>query len=151
LGDGPVVALLGPRQCGKTTLAREFLAPTSSHYFDLEDPAAAALMEHPKMGASWEGFALEETLRAARPDEVYFWAVHSGAELDLLMIKNGRRIGVEFKREDAPRANRSMHPAMADLEFDRLLVVYPRTRSYPIAERIRALPLQHIDQQNQFV
>jgi predicted AAA+ superfamily ATPase len=99
------------------------------------------LLTHPKLGASWEGFALEEVLRAAQPDEAYFWAVHSGAELDLLMFKDGHRIGVEFKREDAPRLTRSMRTAFTDLELERLLVVYPGSRPYQIAEHIHALPL----------
>jgi predicted AAA+ superfamily ATPase len=99
------------------------------------------LLTHPKLGASWEGFALEEVLRAAQPDEAYFWAVHSGAELDLLMFKDGHRIGVEFKREDAPRLTRSMRTAFTDLELERLLVVYPGSRPYPIADHIHALPL----------
>jgi uncharacterized protein len=99
------------------------------------------LLTHPKLGASWEGFALEEVLRAVQPDEAYFWAVHSGAELDLLMFKDGHRIGVEFKREDAPRLTRSMRTAFTDLELERLLVVFPGSRPYPIAEHIHALPL----------
>jgi hypothetical protein len=68
--------------------------------------------------------------------------VHSGAELDLLMIKDGRRIGVEFKREDAPRATRSMRTAMVDLELERLLVIYPGSRVYQINECSHALPLR---------
>ena len=83
-------------------------------------------------------------LRAACPDEVYFWAVHNGAEIDLLMLKNGRKIGVEFKREDAPRATRSMHTALDDLELDRLLVVYPGDRVFNPADRMHALPLHEI-------
>jgi predicted AAA+ superfamily ATPase len=104
--------------------------------------SARELHTHPQLGASWEGFALEEVMRAARPDEVYFWSVHSGAELDLLMIKDGRRIGVEFKREDAPRATRSMRTAMVDLELERLLVIYPGSRVYQINECSHALPLR---------
>ncbi len=61
------------------------------------------LWSHPKTGASWEGYALEETLKALNPDQAYFWATHQGAELDLLIFKNGKRYGVEFKRSDAPR------------------------------------------------
>ena len=72
---------------------------------------AAALARHPKSGSSWEGFALDQVLRIARPDEAYFWATHAGAELDLLMIKDGRRVGVEFKRADAPQMTPSMRLA----------------------------------------
>lgn len=103
-----------------------------------------AMQTHPKLGASWEGFALEETLKAAAPDEAYFWAVHSGSELDLLMFRNGRRTGVEFKRSDAPRMTRSMGIAMNDLKLDELIVVYPGIRTYELAERVRVLPLAEI-------
>jgi predicted AAA+ superfamily ATPase len=98
------------------------------------------LLTHPKSGASWEGFALEELIRSEAPDEVYFYAVHSGSELDLLMIKRGRRIGVEFKRADAPKLTRSMEISLTDLELDELWVIYPGTRSYSLAEKVTARP-----------
>lgn len=107
-------------------------------------PSWDAMQTHPKLGASWEGFALEETLKAAVPDEAYFWAVHSGSELDLLMFRNGRRTGVEFKRSDAPKLTRSMGIAMADLKLDELVVVYPGIRTYGLAERVKVLPLAEI-------
>ena len=100
-----------------------------------------ALLSHPKSGASWEGFALESTLRLARPDEAYFWATHAGAELDLLMIKDGRRVGVEFKRVDAPRLTPSMNIALKDLRLDRLHVVYPGTRRYALSDQVEVVPL----------
>ena len=87
-----------------------------------------ALHRHPKSGASWEGFALDQVLRVARADAAYFWATHAGAELDLLMQKDGRRVGVEFKRADAPSLTPSMRIAMRDLGLDALYVVYPGTR-----------------------
>ena len=99
------------------------------------------LLTHPKSGASWEGFALEELIRAESPDEVYFYAVHSGSELDLLMIKKGRRIGVEFKRADAPKLTRSMEISLTDLVLDELWVIYPGTRSYGLADKVTARPL----------
>lgn len=101
----------------------------------------ADLVRHPRMGASWEGFALEQVLRLARPDDAYFWATHTGAELDLLMFKHGRRVGVEFKYMDAPRLTPSMRSAMTDLKLDALYVVYPGDRRYTLAERIEAVPL----------
>jgi len=82
---------------------------------------------HPKLGASWEGFALEEILRSHQPDEAYFYAVHSGCELDLLMFLRGRKVGVEFKRADAPKLTRSMQTVLADLDLDELWVIYPGT------------------------
>lgn len=101
----------------------------------------ADLLTHPACGASWEGYIVEEALSAIQPDEAYFWATHNGAELDLLLIKNGKRIGIECKRADAPRITPSIKIAMTDLELDRLLVIYPGARSYPLAERIAAMPL----------
>ena len=101
----------------------------------------AALARHPKSGASWEGFALDQVLRIARPDAAYFWATHAGAELDLMMLKDGRRVGVEFKRADAPSLTASMRVALADLDLDALYVVYPGARRYRLAERVEAVPL----------
>ena len=91
-----------------------------------------ALWQHPKSGASWEGFALEQVLSVAQPDEAYFWATHAGAELDLLMFKHGLRVGVEFKRVDAPKMTASMHIALQDLKLDALYVVYPGERRYAL-------------------
>lgn len=102
---------------------------------------ASALSGHPKSGASWEGFALEQVLRIARPDQAYFWATHGGAELDLLLLKDGRRIGVEFKRTDAPVLTASMKIAEQDLQLDRFYVVYPGERRYSIGRRAEAVPL----------
>jgi predicted AAA+ superfamily ATPase len=102
------------------------------------------LQTHPKSGASWEGYAIEEVLKATAPDEAYYWATHNGAELDLLILKDGHRIGVECKRVDAPRLTPSMRSAMQDLELDRLFVVYPGTLTYPIAEKISALPINYL-------
>lgn len=96
---------------------------------------------HPKVGASWEGYAVEEVLKALQPDEAYFWATHQGAELDLLLFQRGRRIGVECKRVDAPTLTPSMRIAMEDLKLDHLLVVYPGERRYPLADRVEAVPL----------
>ena len=104
--------------------------------------SASELMTHPKLGASWEGFALEELVQAQRPDNVWFYAVHSGSELDLLMETGGQRIGVEFKRADAPTATRSMHLAITDVGLDELWVVYPGTRAYALEDRIKVRPLK---------
>ena len=102
------------------------------------------LHTHPKLGASWEGFALEETLQAVKPDQAYFYAVHNSAELDLFMLVGGHRIGVEFKREDAPRLTHSMQVAMQDLKLDHLSIIYPGTRRYALHEKINALPLRDV-------
>lgn len=96
---------------------------------------------HPKVGASWEGYAVEEVLKAWQPDEAYFWATHQGAELDLLLFKNGERIGVECKRSDGPTLTPSMRIALADLGLDRLHVVYPGDRRYALAKNVDVMPL----------
>jgi hypothetical protein len=99
-----------------------------------------ALLAHPKVGASWEGFLLEQVLQIARPDEAYFWATHQGAELDLLMFKHGRRVGVEFKRADAPTLTPSMRIAMQDLRLDQLIVVYPGPKAYRLSANVQVVP-----------
>ena len=98
------------------------------------------LLTDPRLGASWEGFILEKTLAEARPDHAYFWATHAGAELDLLLFANGRRIGVEIKRVDAPRRTPSMAAALSDLSLDMLGVIYPGDLRYRIGEQIVAIP-----------
>ena len=102
------------------------------------------LEHHPKVGASWEGYAIEEILKALRPDDAYFWATHQGAELDLLLFKNGRRIGIECKRADAPTFTASMRIAMADLKLDELRVAYPGTKRYPLAKNVEVVPLAEL-------
>ena len=104
----------------------------------------AALLSHPKAGASWETFALEEAIRVIRPDREYFWATHGGAELDLLILKDGKRLGFEFKRAYAPSLTASMRSALADLALDFLWVIYPGDRDYALGERARAWPFARI-------
>src|SRR4029434_6467901 len=101
---------------------------------------------HPKVGASWEGFALGEVITrlGARPDQCFFWATHTGAELDLLVVRGHRRWGFEFKRTVAPRLTRSMHSALADLHLERLEVVHTGDQTFPLAERVRALALPRL-------
>ena len=100
-----------------------------------------ALLAHPHCGASWEGFALEQVLRIAKPDAAYFWATHQGAELDLLMLRGSQRVGVEFKRADVPKITPSMHIAMNDLKLDTLYVVYPGEQRFTLGDRMEAVPL----------
>ncbi len=101
----------------------------------------ADLLLHPRLGASWEGYIVEEIIKALNPDEAWFWATHAGAELDLLLISAGQRLGVEIKRLDAPRLTASMRIAMDELALDKLLVVYPGDRRYALAEGVEALSL----------
>jgi predicted AAA+ superfamily ATPase len=99
---------------------------------------------HPKVGASWEGYAVEEVLKALRPDEAYYWATHQGAEIDLLLFQRGRRIGVECKRMDAPVLTPSMRIALTDLKLDELRVVYPGEKRYAMASKVEAVPLAQL-------
>ena len=99
---------------------------------------------HPRYGASWEGFALEQTLLAHGEREAYFYGTQRGAELDLMLLRRGRRWGFEFKCTDAPRTTKSMHIVMEDLGLDRLWVIYPGDREYPLTDTITALPLKNI-------
>jgi hypothetical protein len=96
---------------------------------------------HPKVGASWEGYAVEEVLKHVRPDEAYYWKTHNGAELDLLLFKDGRRIGVECKRADAPVLTPSMRIALSDLKLDRLYVLYPGEKGYSLGKKVEVVPL----------
>lgn len=110
----------------------------------LEIDDRRSLLAHPGVGASFEGFAIEQVLRAAGPRQAFFWATHSGAELDLLFVHEGRRLGVEVKLTEAPSATRSMRSALTDLSLHHLWIVYPGRHRYPIDERITALPLQEV-------
>jgi len=118
-----------------------YLRDTGLLHYLLGIRSEQELAIHPRGGASWEGYVIEEVIKVARPDEAYFWAAHSGAELDLLLIKNGRRIGVECKRMDAPRLTPSMRIALQDLQLDSLLVIYPGLHPYPLGEKTQAIPL----------
>jgi len=99
------------------------------------------LEHHPKVGASWEGYAVEEILKAFQPDEAYYWATHNGAEIDLVLFKGGKRIGIECKRADAPALTPSMRNALVDLKLDRLYVAYPGERRYRLDKRVEVVPL----------
>lgn len=105
-----------------------------------------ALLGHPKVGASWEGFAMQQVISAlgANAQQCYFWKLHSGAELDLLILGNGLRQGFEFKLTDSPRASASMHTAVRDLKLDSLHVVHAGAHSYSMAEHIHALALADV-------
>jgi predicted AAA+ superfamily ATPase len=104
------------------------------------------LLSHPKLGASWEGYAIEEVLKIEDSAEAYFWATHQGAELDLLLLKAGRRLGVEAKRADAPKVTPSMRIALEDLRLDHLTVLYPGETQYELDERISVVPLTALGQ-----
>ena len=112
----------------------------------LEMMEAMDLPRHPQYGASWEGFALEQTLIAHGQRDAYFYGTQRGAELDLLLLRRGRRWGFEFKCSDAPTTTKSMHIVLDDLKLEHLWVVYPGPLRYPMSEKITALPLREIHQ-----
>jgi uncharacterized protein len=100
-----------------------------------------ALLEHPKVGASWEGFVIEQVLGTEAYDEAWFWATHQGAEIDLILRRGDRLLGVECKRADAPKLTPSIRVAMGDLGLERVAVIYPGTRRYALDERVEVVPL----------
>lgn len=102
------------------------------------------ILSHPKAGASWEGYVIEQVLGIVEPDEAYFWATHQGAELDLLLMKGGKRFGVEVKRQDAPTLTSSMRIAFEDLNLEHLTVIYPGARAYPLGRRVTVLPIEAV-------
>ena len=104
----------------------------------------AHLQGHPKIGASWEGFAIEHVISVFETRDAYFWATHAGAELDLLVMTAGRRYGFEFKYADAPGRTRSMHSAIKDLQLEHLWVVYPGVQEYTLHERISVIPMEAV-------
>ncbi len=99
------------------------------------------LQSHPKLGSSWEGFCIEQILSITGSSNAYFWATHAGAELDLFILHNGKRIGVEIKYSDGPTTTRSMRQALEDLSLDHLYVVYPGKDDYPLDKNITVTSL----------
>ena len=110
----------------------------------LDIAGRTALDSHPKLGASWEGFAIEQILSVTGDRNAYFWATHAGAELDLLVFHGGKRLGFEFKYSEKPTTSKSMHVALADLALDRLYVVHPGKHEFPLTEAITAIPLPKV-------
>ncbi len=104
----------------------------------------AVLEGHPKLGASWEGFAMEQVLRITGEHDAWFWATYSGAELDLMTQRKGKRVGFEFKYSDAAKLAKSMHIALQDLKLEKLFVVYPGKESYPLHPKIEAVSILHL-------
>ncbi len=123
-----------------------YLADTGLLHALLDAPNARALEGHPKIGASFEGFALQEVVRALRvhPEQCYFWATHQGAELDLLVVEGTRRRGFEFKRSDAPGVTKSMRNAIDDLGLETIDVIHTGVTTYPLSDRIRAVAVSRV-------
>lgn len=104
------------------------------------------VQSHPKLGFSWESFALEEILLLTGLErDAYFYKTYAGAELDLMVIQGGRRLGFEFKYQDAPTTSRSMHTIIEELNLERLWIVYPGETAYPLRDRIDVVPLSKLD------
>ena len=104
------------------------------------------LLGHPKAGASWEGFAIQQVVRRLRaaPEECFFWALHSAADLDLLVVRGRRRLGFEMKFTEAPRVTPSMRSALQTLRLDRLEVIHVGPDTFPMADRIRAVSISRL-------
>jgi len=134
---------LGKRQ---VRAPKVYLADSGLLHTLLNVQTHADLEGHPKVGASWEGFALGEVITrlGAQPEECFFWATHAGAELDLLVVRGARHWGFEFKRTVAPRLTRSMHTAITDLHLEHLEVVHAGEQTFPLAATVRALALSRL-------
>ena len=123
-----------------------YLRDSGILHFLLGVQKADDLPMHPRYGASWEGFALEQTLVALGSGNAYFYATQRGAELDLMLLRGGRRWGFEFKCTDAPRTTKAMHIAIDDLGLEHLWVIYPGSVRYPMTARITAMPLVEVNE-----
>lgn len=112
----------------------------------LNVPDIESLEGHPKLGSSWEGFAVELIIRHFKAEkDAFYWATHAGAELDLFIIRNNKRLGFEVKYSDAPTTTKSMHIVIEDLKLEHLYVIYPGSESYELKNNITVIPLQHIN------
>jgi uncharacterized protein len=100
---------------------------------------------HPKLGAAWEGFVLEEVIRRVGDRDVYFWGTHAGAELDILVQRGRAPVGIEVKWADAPTMTKSMHVALSDLGLRRLAVVYPGDKRYTLQKGVEVVPMTDLD------
>jgi len=105
---------------------------------------AEQLSGHPKLGASWEGFVIEQLIRMLDTRDTYYWATHNGAELDFMTVWNGKRYGFEVKYSDAPGKTKSMHTAIADLGLAHLWVIYPGKDRYMLDDKITVVPAREI-------
>ena len=121
-----------------------YICDSGMHHALLGLSNPRSLQSHPKLGASWEGFALGQILSVTGHREAYYWATHAGAELDLLLFQGGRRLGFEFKYTDKPSSSKSMHVALADLGLDHLYLVHPGKHSFALTERISAMTLAEV-------
>ena len=145
LADALVVRVLQPWHANlakrQVKAPKVYVRDTGLLHALLGIPDLRGLESHPALGASWESFVVEQLLSTPAPREAYYWRTQSGAELDLLLMLGGKRIGVEVKYADAPTMTRSMHVALDDLALDQLFVVYPGTERYRLAANVEVLPI----------
>ena len=123
-----------------------YLADSGLLHALLELRTMSDVEAHPQLGASWEGFMLEQVVRrlGAEPQECHFWATHAGAELDLLVVRGRKRRGFEFKRTEAPSVTKSMRTALADLRLSSIDVVHADTDTFPMGREIRAVAASRV-------
>lgn len=123
-----------------------FFADTGLLHSLLNCRSLAELEAHPKLGASWEGFVIEQIIRnvKAAPEECFFWGTHSGAELDLLIVRGHQRLGFEIKRTSAPAVTKSMNSALVDLKLHSLDVIHAGEHTFPLADNIRAVSFSRL-------
>lgn len=133
---------LGKRQVKSPKI---YIRDTGLLHSLLDVPDAHSLAGHPKVGASWEGFALEQVLQILHPNTAYFWGTYAGAELDLIFQLQGGRYGIEIKLNEAPNLTPSMRISSAELSLDYLWIIYPGNDAYPITEKITVLPLTELE------
>ena len=110
-----------------------------------------SLFSHPKVGASWEGFVIEQVLRMEPHDEVFFWATHQGAEIDLILRRGDDLYGVECKRTDTPRLTPSIRIALDDLKLKHVFIIYPGIQRFPLTRQVEAVPLQALSKGESFL
>jgi len=133
---------LGKRQVKSPKI---YFRDTGLYHSLLDIPDRHFLLGHPKVGASWEGFAIEQALQILHPNAAYYWGTHAGAEIDLIFQHKGRRYGMEVKFSEAPSLTPSMRIAVSELNLERLWIVYPGNEVYPVTEKITALPLAKLE------
>ncbi|WP_342347857.1 ATP-binding protein [uncultured Nitrospira sp.] len=139
----PWHANLGKRQ---VKAPKVYVRDTGLLHHLLGIDTAKALVSHPKLGASWEGFVIEQILMMEPHDDAYFWATHQGAEIDLVLRRGNRLLGVECKRANAPRLTPSIRISLEDLGLERVAVIYPGNKRFPLSENVEAIPLDELGQ-----
>jgi len=106
------------------------------------------IQTNPKLGASWEGFVIEQIINRLKTRDYYYWRTHAGLELDLLVMKNGKRFGFEIKYSETPKATRSMHQIIEDLKLDQFFIVYQGKHQLILEDKIQLLPVNNIISQD---